>query len=400
MKNFLLNAALLILSASCRFNGPELSIDADFPGGNIIVDSIAGTTVYIRPDLRDTDGKWFYWNSRISCAADKTIHFRFPGSYIGHFGPAVSTDKGDTWQWLSDSANSPNNSFRYSFTGERNEVRFSTGIPYLQSDYDAFIADFIDNPNVRISPLTTSRKGRKVEKLVIQAPGSNPRYKVMLTARHHACEAMASYVLEGIIKSVLEDDDESMKWLRENAGFFIIPFIDIDGVEEGDQGKNRRPWDHLGDYAGTSIYKSTAALREQLPDWAGTDLKVALDLHCPGLRGNWSNKIYIVGAEDPIILEQQKSFLKFLAAENKGFLKLHPDGAIIEYGTGWNVSTGESERLGCREWASGLEGMSLAATLEIPYANNNGQMVTPENARAFGTDMANAIASYLKKLDP
>ena len=36
---------------------PPILVDADFPGGNIVVDSIAGDTVTLHQDLRDTDGQ-------------------------------------------------------------------------------------------------------------------------------------------------------------------------------------------------------------------------------------------------------------------------------------------------------------------------------------------------------
>ena len=39
----------------------QICVDANFPGGNIVVDSIAGDLVTLRPDLRDTEGDWFYW---------------------------------------------------------------------------------------------------------------------------------------------------------------------------------------------------------------------------------------------------------------------------------------------------------------------------------------------------
>ena len=82
--------------------------------------------------------------------------------------------------------------------------------------------------------------------------------------------------------------------------FFVVPFVDKDGVEDGDQGKNRRPHDHNRDYGGRadgdhSIYASTRALRERIPAWSGGKLRVALDLHCPWIRGEHNEVIYFVG---------------------------------------------------------------------------------------------------------
>lgn len=38
---------------------PKIAIDADFPGGNILVQQIEGDTGFLAPDLRDTQqGVW------------------------------------------------------------------------------------------------------------------------------------------------------------------------------------------------------------------------------------------------------------------------------------------------------------------------------------------------------
>lgn len=77
------------------------TIDAQFPGGNIIVDRIEGDQAFIRPDLRDTDGNWFYWCFRVRGAQNRTVRFEFTEqSPIAARGPAVSVDDGLTWRWL------------------------------------------------------------------------------------------------------------------------------------------------------------------------------------------------------------------------------------------------------------------------------------------------------------
>lgn len=393
-----------LLSCTCGI-AQEYVIDTDFPGGNIIISNgvqvstlystITSDTVLLRPDFRDTKKSWFNWYFRISGAADRTILFQFPGKHIGSFGPAVSIDGGDSWSWLYDTISTLFDQFNYTFREDIDEVRFSMGVPYMQSHLDQFLSGLKGDPLLRVGTLTSSVKGRSVEKLVIQHQKSRPKFRVLLTARHHSCEAMASYALEGIIYSVLQDNDESMKWLRENTAFFIVPFMDKDGVEDGDQGKNRKPWDHNEDYAGESIYNTTAALRKQVPVWADDDVDLFLDLHCPGLRGTIHETIFTVESGDPVVAREQRAFLEILKEHNNGELKLHPGRSIIEYGTGWNVSRGNSELRSSREWVSETWPGSMSATLEIAYANNNGQMVTPQNARDFGKDVAIAIAAYL-----
>jgi hypothetical protein len=115
MKIFRYIASLIMVAVMASINIAEgqqqkIVIDVDFPGGNIIVDHnenastlyyvITTDTVFLQSDLRDTKGNWFYWYFRISGAANKMLHFQFPGPLFGSFGPAFSNDGGKTWQLL------------------------------------------------------------------------------------------------------------------------------------------------------------------------------------------------------------------------------------------------------------------------------------------------------------
>ncbi|MBN2131680.1 MAG: hypothetical protein JW741_19430, partial [Sedimentisphaerales bacterium] len=69
-----------------------MAVDADYPGGNITLDRIEGDTVHVRPDLRDTEGWWFYWSFRVRGAPGRSLRFAFRGpNPLGVRGPAVST---------------------------------------------------------------------------------------------------------------------------------------------------------------------------------------------------------------------------------------------------------------------------------------------------------------------
>ena len=82
----------------------------------------------------------------------------------------------------------------------------------------------------------------------------------------------------------LLSDTEDGRWFRSHGDFFIVPFVDKDGVEDGDQGKNRRPHDHNRDYK-LRIYPEVRAITERLPAWSDSKPLFFLDMHCPWLRG-------------------------------------------------------------------------------------------------------------------
>ncbi len=369
-------------------------IDTAFPGGNIIVDRIEGDIVFLRPDLRDTSTWWFYWHFRVRGAAGRTLTFQFVGKNpIGTQGPAVSTDGGETWSWLGLHV-VKNSSFKYTFDEQSREVRFCFSIPYLEANLDELLRRYTGNPYLAIQRLCRTPKGRAVELLYAGKIEGQPKYRILLTARHHACEMIASYTLEGLLEAILAETDLG-RWFRNNVGIMAVPFVDKDGVEDGDQGKNRKPHDHNRDYANQSIYPSVRAIRQFVPEWSGGKLDVVLDLHCPYISGKNNEVIYLVGSSNPAIWKQQQKFAAVLESVKIGSLPYSSESSL-PFGTDWNTAKNYGEQKSCGRWGAEQSGIRLATTIEIPYANVGTIVVTCNNARAFGKDLALALRHYLE----
>jgi len=376
----------------------HIKIDADFPGGNIIVDRIEERHVYLRQDLRDTAGWWFYWSFRVSQAAGRTVTFHFTNrNVIGTRGPAVSLDGGRTWSWLGTEtvkAEDEGTSFTYSFAPDADTASFAFAFPYRRADLERFLARYAGNEHLAVDELCKTSKGRSVERIRIGRLAGEPRCRILLTCRHHSCESVASYVLEGAMAALLADTDTG-KWFQKNVEVLVIPFVDKDGVEDGDQGKNRRPHDHNRDYEGVSLHPSVRALREYVPRWSDKRLAVALDLHCPSIRGKTDEVIYLVGSPDEDTWREQcrisgiiesvcGSSLPFKSSDN------------LPFGEGWNNPENFKNGKSFSRWAGELDGVRLSSTIEIPYANVRSVTVTPDAARAFGADLIRAIQQYLR----
>ena len=371
-----------------------LMVDADFPGGNIIVDRVEGDTVFLRPDLRDTSTWWFYWHFRVRGAAGRTLKFQFEGrNPIGTQGPAVSTDSGHTWSWLGPRT-VKNSSFMYTFDERKWEARFCFSIPYLESNLYEFLHGHADNSHLAVRELCRTRKGRSVECLHVGMIEGDPKFRILLTARHHACEMIASYSLEGLLGSALADTDLG-RWYQNNVEILVVPFVDKDGVEDGDQGKNRKPHDHNRDYANQSVYPSVRVIRRFVPQWSQGRLDVVLDLHCPYISGKNNEVIYLVGSSDPAIWKQQQAFAAVLESLKTGTLPYSAQSSL-PFGMDWNTARNYGEQKSCSRWGAEQAGIRLATTIEIPYANVSDTIVTIDNARAFGRDLALALRHYLE----
>lgn len=370
-------------------------VDGDFPGGNIVVERIDADAVYLHQDQRDTPGFWFYWYFRVRGAAGRTLSFHFTkGNVIGARGPAVSSDGGKSWVWLGmESVRGA--SFSYDFGRQEDDVRFCLAVPYLKANLDEFLRRHHGHGHLKVEPHARTRKGRRNLRLRFGNLAGRPQHRVLLTCRHHCCEMMAGWALEGIIESVLADTDDG-RWYRRNVELLAVPFMDLDGVQDGDQGKNRRPHDHNRDYLGRSIYPSVAELRRFVPEWSQGRLKIALDMHCPYIRGGGdgpssNQRIFLVGNPDAEMWRRQQEFGEVLQDVQTGPL-VYSTRHNIPWGQAWNTT---QQPKSCSRWAASLAGIRMATTIEIPYADAGGKAVTAETARLLGRDLARAVRRYL-----
>ena len=161
-------------------------VDAEFPGGNIILERIDGDTVHLKQDMRDSEGWWFHWAFRLRGAAGRTVKVQFGegNEVVGTRGPAMSLDGGWTWAWQG--ADSATDRFSVVIPADADEVLLAFADVYTQRQWDRFMGRVGSSPFVKSGVLTTSRKGRAVELLTAGCLEAVPRHRVVITARHHA----------------------------------------------------------------------------------------------------------------------------------------------------------------------------------------------------------------------
>jgi hypothetical protein len=380
------------------------SVDANYPGGNVRLVKQDGDVFRLEPDLRDTKGWWFYFNFRLRAPAEQpvTIQF-FERNPIGVRGPAVSVDEGRTWKWMgneavkkADSGGKPSWSFQAVVPKGAAEARYAFAPTYLETNLREWLAAHQSDPALSVSELCRSRKGRSVELLKAGClDDSAAKGVVLLTSRHHACESIATYALEGILSAVLANDELGRRW-RRHWQIVALPFADKDGVEDGDQGKNRNPHDHNRDYNAAPLYPEVAAWMK-LGESLKSRVVFSLDMHCPYISGKWNDRAYFVGSPAPASIEKEKAFVQFVERAVRGPIPFRASDGYLPSGTAWNTPANYSAGRSNSAWARDTFPQArYAGTIEITYADAFGVEMNAGAARALGRDLAVAILEYLE----
>lgn len=250
-----------------------MNIHKNFAGGNIFIKERRGNTYYLENEQRDTTENWFYWAFCVEGAENETVTFQFEPIRLGYWGPAVSYDLVH-WRWLNQVED---NSFTYHFAENEKKVYFAHHMLYHP---DRFLG-FCKEHQIGVQELCKSRAGESVPCIQF---GNGNRH-IILTSRHHCCESTGSYVLEGVLEELLKNP-------IPDTTVFCVPFVDYDGVVQGDQGKFRAPHDHELDYIPEEpIYPECRAVKEYICE---NGCNYGFDFHSPWHCGGQDDKVFIV----------------------------------------------------------------------------------------------------------
>lgn len=347
-----------------------MRIHSNFIGGNITVVKQNGSDIYLENQIRDSDEDWFYWAFCVENAESEEITFHMQPNRLGYWGPAVSYDL-KNWHWL-DSVDG--DSFTYKFGENENKVYFAHSMIYHP---DRFLK-LTEELSLPITELCKSRKGRSVPSVVL----GNGCKSIILTARHHACESTGSYVLEGVLREFSENPVSDAKIL-------CVPFVDFDGVVDGDQGKSRKPHDHNRDYlAENSIYPETGAIQEYANK---NGCNYGFDFHSPWHKGGENDNIFIV-RNSVEKLDKTESFSKIFEQEITGNSMKYFSKNDHPPMTGWNQpSAGFAFTMMHREECD------IAFSLETAYFGTEDNKISEARMLELGRCYAKAIKRYIQE---
>jgi len=358
-----------------------------FAGGNGIVQSLPDGRFLIEAEQRGGKIDWFYWCVEFFNIETSSLRIvvKRP-EHLSSLGPAFQVNGGE-WSWLG--VTSPDQAeFEIKIETGVDTVKLASVIPYTSANLRAWLNGYLEREDtVQEEELCSSSEGRAVPLLRVRARGDTAPIRVLATCRHHACEASANWVLEGML-------DYSIRQQSHGVALDCVPFVDLDGVENGDQGKGRNPHDHNRDYGHDGIYAETKAIQQWLSDSDCYD--AVIDLHSPWIRESHNECAHIVLPEPGVLADRINRFSELLEGKSRGDVIAFRHSDNLLFGERWNkvIPKEGSTFIG---YVRQNDISELALTMEIPYSVNHGVKLQIPDYRKLGYNVMECVFIFLKK---
>lgn len=235
----------------------------------------------------------------------------------------------------------------------------------------------------RCDAIGVTQKGRSILR-VSNSYGSEKRDRpgVYIVARQHSGETPGSWVLDGLLRSAASNlsPDKLLIW--------AVPFANLDGVVDGDYGKDPHPIDlNRAWFSPLPMRHEAAVMQADIERFAKRcKLIAAIDLHAPGALeadGAYFQLLKPTRAE----AEAVKSFVGILAKHLPKELMHKEPFRIAQYPSRWN------EQGTFSHWMWDRFAIP-AVVLEVPYSKSRETLLQVEHYRQLGAALLEGLKEY------
>jgi len=206
-----------------------------------------------------------------------------PGSVAAELKTLVVSENGRDWKPVSaDSL--PQNRVRLTVVMPGSALYVARLEPYRLSDLDRLLGSIRNHPRVQVTNIGKTSGGRDLE--IIRIGDDRAPYRVFLRARAHPWESGSNWIVEGLVRRLLQGDADAKRFL-DRYTVYILPMANKDGVARGMtrfniNGKDlNRNWDKPAD---PQLAPENAALERWLEQMiaVGRRPHLAIELHNDG----------------------------------------------------------------------------------------------------------------------
>lgn len=209
-----------------------------------------------------------------------------------------------------------------------------------------------------------------------------------ILARQHAGETPASWLLDGLLRAVGEDDE------MRRVEWWVVPFVDLDGVLAGDYGKDAFPVDFNRSWSAMPMRPEVAAVQADVERFAARfEQRLLVDLHAPGGAEKGFYQFLPREGRPRAQREAALSFTSRLADQFPGMLP-HQLGRATTYPSRWNTDRTAAN------WAWDELEQTLGVSAETSYQGIEEGYWDTEGYRDIGGRLARAVAGWLLSRPP
>jgi len=358
----------------------QIIFEANFDSGNlqsVTTNDSINFSVRVNSDIV---GRWFYF--KMKNVKNKYVSVTILNSDATR--PMYSYDN-KNWIRFTATESPQKNVFRKTYTEDSVYVAYY--VPYSVAQLTEKINQLVNSPYVKIDTIGYSEQNRPLIVLTITdftVPDSQ-KFFVWTHGRTHPSETPSSYHLDGMIDYFLSDDDVAA-YLRTKIKWFILPFINPDGVYLGKSRVNANnvdiesSWNKPENQTPKEVIHTKNFLQSILSQ---NRIYVALNMHSQ--VANYATFwIHTASSTSDYFYRKQMQFAN-LQAGNSEFIK----PSDFSYS---NLQAYFPEGWMWANWGDQI----LALTYETPYTYfSNGQWIDNSILNLFGKQTVYGIMEYL-----
>ncbi len=204
------------------------------------------------------NGHWFFQVQAKPGAELTFVLHNFDNVWNGQKGSPIDqrtvcfvSPDGRTWQAMP-TEKTADNCLRFKVRVDQGSLYLARLEPYRLSDLEAFKREIRADRRVEITPIGKTVEGRELE--IIRVGNPDAAHRVFLRARAHPWEPGGNWVVQGLVRRLLRDDENAKRYLDAYC-VYIMPMANKDGVARGRTRFNllgadlNRKWDKPADPA-------------------------------------------------------------------------------------------------------------------------------------------------------
>ena len=237
-----------------------MHISANFDAGNIEVINAEDQTniqLAIRPDVGGEFFQWFNFRLSGEVGEQYVLNITNAGnaSYLAGWEDyqAVASYDREYWFRLPTSYKEGKLTITAELACESIQIAYFA--PYSYERHQDLLAAVQVHPLACVEHLGETLDKRDLT-LVKVGNGDSKKRSIWITARQHPGETMAEWLVEGLLNSLLDEDNPTAKLLLEKANFYIVPNMNPDGSVRGHLRTNAVGTNLNREWANPSLEKS------------------------------------------------------------------------------------------------------------------------------------------------